>query len=434
VIVDKDTRNERENIVLSNARLTSRTLTLILAGGNGRRLRPLTLTRPKPLVPFCGIFKLIDFTLSNCVNSNLKNVYLLTQHQHALLERYIEVAAANPNGPFCRKQSPSLMCLTPEPARSYVGTADAVLQNIPLLEREGPAFVLILAADHVYKMDYTQLLRSHADSGADVTVAAVEYPKTMAGRFGVLQVSPENEVIGFEEKPHDPKPLPANSNSSLVSMGIYVFNTGSLIRAVVEDAWRKNSDHDFGRNVIPTSIGSLYTCVYNFTAAARGTPGYWRDVGTIEDYYQSQMELLLMNSPLDPYNDALSPTYAFGEHNASSPLRGLCDRNSALDSVVSREAAIFDARIVRSVISEGVHVEASAEIESSVLLPGVRVGRGARIRRAVIDQNVQIPEGAEIGYCSEEDHRQFQVSRGGVVVVPDLPKRLERRALLEKFV
>ena len=404
--------------MLSNTRLIPRTLTFILAGGKGRRLRPLTLTRPKPLVPFCGIFRIIDFTLSNCVNSNLKNVYLLIQRQHASLERYIEAAAANPYGPFCRKQSPSLVCLPPEPGRTYVGTADAVLQNISLLEREAPAFVLILAADHVYKMDYTQLLRSHADSGAELTVAAVEYPKAMASGFGVLQAGPENEVLTFEEKPRDPKPLRTNSNLALVNMGIYVFNTGALIRAVVEDGWRRNSDHDFGKSVIPASIGTLHTCVYNFTSAARATPGYWRDVGTIESYYQSQMELLLMNSPLDPYNDALSPTYAFGECNASSPLGGWCERNSALDSIVSREATILGARIVRSVISQGVHIEAPAEIESSILLSGVRVGRGARIRRAVIDENAEIPENAEIGYGSEGNQRLFRVSRGGVVVVP----------------
>jgi glucose-1-phosphate adenylyltransferase len=391
----------------------------MLAGGNGKRLRPLTLNRPKPLVPFCGVFRLIDFTLSNCVNSNLKNVYPLIQHKHASLQQYMETAAANPNGPFCRKQSPSLICLPPKPGRIYAGTADAVFQNIWLLERERPAFVLIVAADHVYKMDYFQLLRFHADSGADLTVAAVEHPKTMANTFGVLQVSPANEVLAFEEKPSDPKPMSANPNVSLVSMGIYVFNTGALIRALIEDGWRTNSDHDFGRNVIPAVIGSLQVCAYNFTAAARNTASYWRDVGTIENYYQSQMELLLVNSPFDPYNEALSPTYAFGESDhVTSPLGDLCNRNSVLDSVVSRRSTILGARIVRSVISRGVHVETSAEIESSVLLPGVRIGRGARIRRAVIEENAEIPECAEIGYESATDRQQFHVSSGGVVVVP----------------
>jgi glucose-1-phosphate adenylyltransferase len=226
-------------------------------------------------------------------------------------------------------------------------------------------------------------------------------------------------VIAFEEKPDDPKPLPKNPNSALVSMGIYVFNTRALVKAVTEDAWRTRSNHDFARDIIPDPIGSMRVCAYDFSATAQSTASYWRDVGTIDNYYRSQMELLLVNSLFDPYNDALWPTYAFGElTHVNSPLAEVCDASSALDSVVSRHSVISGAHIVQSVISPGVRVEASAEIKSSVLLPGVRVGRGARIRSAVIDENTEIPEGAQIGYDLETDRRHFQVTRCGVVVVP----------------
>jgi glucose-1-phosphate adenylyltransferase len=330
----------------------------------------------------------------------------------------MDAAAANPSGPFVRKQS-TLKCLSPKPGYRYAGTADAVLQNLWMLEREGPEFVLILSADHAYKMDYTQLLRSHADSGAHLTVAAVEYPKRMATGFGVLEVNSEGEVLAFKEKPDDPKPLPGNPNMALVSMGIYVFETRALVRAVIEDTWKVRSEHDFGRDIIPASIGSLRVHAYNFTAESHSRGGYWRDIGTIDDYYRSQMELLLMDPPFDPYNDALCPTYAFGESNsAAASLVKRYDRNSAVDSVISNHSMIYGARIAQSVISRDVHVGSSADIESSVLLPGVRIGRGARIRRAVIDEDAVIPDGSEIGYSAETDRQQFQVSCGGVVVVP----------------
>jgi len=405
--------------VSSNIGIVSRTLTFILAGGSGKRLHPLTRNKPKPLVPFGGVFRIIDFTLSNCVNSSLRKVYLLTQPKHVSLHRYIEQAANNPDSSFSPERGGSLTCLSPNQSSGYRGTADAVFQNMSIIERERPEFVLILAADHIYKMDYTRLLRHHADSGADLTMAAVEYPRSTAGSLGVLAVNSRNEVIGFEEKPEDPKPLPKNPGSVLVSMGIYVFSTRALIKMVTEDAWRRSSNHDFGSNVIPDAIGRLRVCAYDFTAAAHSTARYWRDVGTIDNYYRSQMELLQVNSPFDPYNDALWPTFSFGESSVvNSPLTEVWGPNSTLDSVVSRRSAIFDARIVRSVISKAVRVETSAEIESSVLLPGVRVGRGARIRRAVIDENAEIPEGAEIGYDLDTDRRRFQVSRTGIVVVP----------------
>jgi glucose-1-phosphate adenylyltransferase len=401
---------------LLNTGITSRTLTFILAGGNGKRLHPLTRYRPKPLVSFGGIFRILDFTLSNCVNSLLKRMYLVTRHEHASLHEYCKLAASNPNRPIRHEQS--LGCLAPRRGIAYRGTADAVYQNLSVIENDRPEFVLVLAADHIYKMDYTDLLRRHADSGADVTVAAVEYPKRMASGFGVLQVNSSNEVTGFEEKPADPKPLRENTNTALVSMGVYVFNTSALVKSVIEDACRMRSSHDFGRDVIPNSIGSLRIHAYDFTAAAHGTASYWRDVGTIDNYYRSQMELLLVDSPFDPYNNALWPTYPFGESDhAGSLLPAPGGRNSPVDSVVAGQSIVSGARVAQSVISQGVYIAPAAEIESAILMPGVQVGRGARIRRAVIDEGVEIPEGAEIGYNPETDRRQFRVSHGGIVVV-----------------
>jgi glucose-1-phosphate adenylyltransferase len=293
--------------VFSNNGLTSRTVTFILAGGNGRRLRPLTLNRAKPLVPFCGTSRLIDFTLSNCVNSNLRNVYALIQHKHAPVAEYVE-----------GKQK-TFRCLTPKPGKLYNSTADAILQNLWVLEQEGPQFVLVLSASHIQKMDYIDLLRSHADSGAHLTM------------------------------------MPAAA--------IYVFNTGALVRSVIEDGYRKKTEHDLSRNVIPALMDRVPVNTYNFAAGCK-------EIGTIDDYYRAQMELLPMHS--------------------------------AFDSIISPDA----------------QVDPAAHIESSIVLPGVRIGRGARIRRAIIDEFAVIPDGAEIGYSSELDRQQFQVSGAGIVVVP----------------
>jgi glucose-1-phosphate adenylyltransferase len=259
------------------------------------------------------------------------------------------------------------------------------------------------------------LLRCHADTGADITVAALEYPKAMASRFGLLQVNDRNQVIAFEEKPDRPNPFPIDPRVALVSMGIYVFNTRALVKAVIEDSFRTNSSHDFGRDVIPNSLGSLRVCAYNFSSAAHEPTGYWRDVGTIDAYYRSHMELLLVDSPFDPYNDALWPTYSFGGH-ISQITAGL-DRESGVDSVVSPRSTMSGTRVVQSVISPGVRVEDSCEIQSSILLPGVRVGRGAKIRRAVIDEKAEITEGTEIGFDSEADRSRFWVTDSGTVVV-----------------
>lgn len=287
--------------------LISRTVTFILAGGNGRRLRPLTLSRAKPLIPFGGTSRLIDFTLSNCAKSNLRNVYPLIQHKHASVSEYVG------------KKQRAFRCLTPKPGKLYISTADAVLQNLPVLERERPQFVLVLSASQVYEMDYIDLLRSHQDSGADITM------------------------------------LPAAP--------IYVFNTAALVRSVVEDAYRKKSEHDLSKNVVPALMDRSSLSMYNIAVGCK-------EIGTIDDYYQAQMELLPM-------------------HSASS-----------------------------SIISPDAHVDPTAHIENSVVLPGAHIGRGARIRRAIIDEFAAVSDGMEIGYSSELDRQQFQVSGAGIVVVP----------------
>ena len=406
--------------MLPNTGFISRICTFILADGKGKRLDPLTRARAKPLVHFGGVFRIIDFTLSNCVNSGLKNASLLTRRKDASLEKYIELTGTSPNGPFSPAQGGSLRCLSPKQGGTCRGSADMIFQNLPILQQERPDVVLLLKADHIYKMDYRKLLRFHAESRADITVAAMDSPRNRTNRSRILQVNSRNDVIRPGENLEHPDVPERGSCRTLASMGIYVFNTAALIKAVVEDRCRINSSHDFARDIIPNSIDSLRVCAYNFSAAAKSMR-YWRDIGSIDRYYHSQMELLMVNSPFDPYNDALWPTYAFGGHDhVNSPLTEL-DMNSALDSAVSRQASLSGACVVQSVISAGVHVGASSEIRSSILLPGVRVGRGARIRKAIIDENAEIPEGSEIGHDPDADRRRFRVTRDGVVIVPANP-------------
>ena len=407
--------------MFSNPGIISRTSAFILACGNGRRLDPLTRNRAKPLVPFGGIFRIIDFTLSNCVNSGLKNLFLLAQHKQSSLCEYVEKV---PNS--------LVECLLPGQGRNFRGTADAVFQNIHRLEGEGRDFVLLLPADQVSKLDYTKLLRWHAESGADITVAATPHPLT-AAPLGMLEVDGENGVTAAGDRNELRRRAGKGKRTLLVSTGIYVFNIRALLKLVIEDAFRTRSSHDFTRDVIPASIASHRVSAYNL-ASADGLPRYWRDVGTIDAYHRSHMELLLVDSAFDPYNDALWPVYAFGNPHAGISCLRPWSGSWSRDSVVSCGSAISGARLVQSVIGPAARVHESAEVQNSVLLPGVHVGRGARICRAVIEEGTRIPEGMEIGYDRELDSRRFRVTEGGVVMVtaeaasssqPDWSKVLE---------
>ena len=290
----------------------SRTLTLILAGGKGSRLHPLTVERPKPAVSFGGIFRIIDFTLSNCLNSGLRRLGLLTQYKQEELHRYVREGWGALWNEFRADRGEFLTCLPPASGKRYRGTADAVLQNIEIIKRERPEFVLILSGDHIYHMDYRELLQSHTASSAGLTIAAIDQPIEEAKRFGVLETRADGSVTGFEEKPAHPRAMPGKPGRALVSMGVYVFNTAVLLRALQEGAASLERAFDFGKHVIPALINSIPVCAHTLPDQTNGTPRYWRDIGTIDSYYEASMDLTQHNPPFDPYSNEDWPTRTIG--------------------------------------------------------------------------------------------------------------------------
>ena len=393
---------------------TSRTLSFVLAGGQGERLHPLTRHRAKPAVPIAGVYRLIDFTLSNCVNSGLNRINILTQYQCESLHSYVRALARRIQPTADRDEV--LLCRCPVSGKRYRGTADAVLQNLGVLENTREEFVVILSGDHVYKMDYRELLRFHLDRGADVTLAGVEYPSDDASQFGILETNLKGHLVGFEEKPIRPKPICAKSSNSLVSMGVYVFNSRTLMDVLSDDAQR-NTSHDFGKDIIPRLAGAGNVFVYNFTEMGIRHGSYWRDVGTLDAYYRTNMELLL-SSFLDP----ASASWPLCNRAAQFPQgsRPMAQsQGMVIDSVIPETVSIGPgSRIIHSVLSPDVQIENSAEVHNSILLHNVRVGVGARIQRAIIDENVQIEDGVEIGYDFNRDREYGFTTESGIVVIP----------------
>ena len=389
------------------------TLTFILAGGQGKRLAPFTSGRAKPLVSFGGIFRIVDFTLSNCVNSGLERAYLLTQYKADSIRGYIETSS----------WTTDFVCVPSSPSSSYLGTADAVYKNIHLFTEAKADYVLILASDHIYKMDYRKLLRFHASHGGDATIAAVQYPRKLSKELGVLDVDERGQVVHFEEKPEYPQGHRSDSSMVLASMGIYVFNAAALRKALLRDAGNFNGSHEFGRDLIPDLLRTGRVFAYDFTNNSGSLGAYWRDVGNVDTYYRAHMELLLLNSTFDPYGDARWPVCAGGRHlqfQSAGPNAGRnADLNSSygVDSVVSPDSDVCGAMIQQSVLSPSVFVAPSAEISGSILMSGVRVGPGAKVRHAIIGEGIVIPAGAQIGCDFIEDRRRFHVTENGVVVV-----------------
>ncbi len=389
------------------------TLTFILAGGQGKRLSPFTAGRAKPLVSFGGVFKIIDFTLSNCVNSGLEQAFLLTQYKADSVRSYIEASS----------WAADFVCLPSSPSSGYYGTADSVYKNMHLFSQRKADYVLILASDHIYKMDYRRLLRFHASHGGDATIAAVQYPRKLSKELGVLDVDERGQVVDFEEKPEYSRVGRADSSMVLASMGIYVFNEAALRKALLRDAGHFNGSHEFGKDLFPDLIRTARVYAYDFTNNNGPLGAYWRDVGSIDTYYRAHMELLLLNSTFDPYGDARWPVYTGGRHlqfQSAGPNAGRNpDLNSSygVDSVISPDSEVSGAAVQQSVLSPSVYVAPSAEISGSVLMSGVRVGQGAKVRHAIIGEGVVIPEGAQIGCDFIEDRRRFHVTENGVVVV-----------------
>jgi glucose-1-phosphate adenylyltransferase len=409
--------------------LTKNTVALILAGGRGSRLKQLTEWRAKPAVPFAGKFRIIDFPLSNCVNSGIRRIGVITQYKaHSLLQHL------HRGWSFLRGEFNEFVELMPaqqriDEAMWYRGTADAVFQNMDILRNYDSTYVLILAGDHVYKMDYGEMLAFHAASAADMTVACVEVPVEEARGFGVMSVDDHHRVVAFHEKPEHPQPTTGNPDMALASMGIYVFNAEFLYEQLTRDADDPNSSHDFGKDIIPHIMSRYRIFAHRFSDSCVAAPGeapYWRDVGTVDAYWEANMELTKVTPDLNLYDD----TWPIWTYQAQlPPAKFVFDdetrRGVAMDSLVSGGCIISGATVRRSLLFSNVYVHSFAEVCDSVVLPDVDIGRGARLRRVVVDKGCKIPEGLVVGENPEEDAKHFHVTKKGITLIT--PEMLGQR-------
>ncbi len=398
-------------------------LTFIMAGGKGERLYPLTRDRAKPAVPFGGVYRIIDFTLSNCINSGLRRVYLLTQYKSASLERHIRLGWN-----ILSSELDEYIEVLPAQQRVgdswYLGTADAIYQNLYTLEGEKPDEVLILSGDHVYKMNYYTMIDFHRDQDADLTVGVVEIEKEKAQHFGVVEVDESSKVIGFQEKPAKPKTIPGQPDKIFASMGIYIFKREVLEGELLEDAKKQQgtTTHDFGKDILPIMLKKgLKISAYNFKDENKKEAKYWRDIGTIDAYYEANLDLTTVDPvfnlydkdwPLRTYQEQFPPAKTVFAGEEVAGRIGL-----VLDSLVSGGCIISGGRVQRSVVSPNVRINSYSQVFESILMEGVNVGRYAKIKRAIIDKDVDIPQGMVIGYDLEEDKKRFYVSESGIVVV-----------------
>jgi glucose-1-phosphate adenylyltransferase len=395
-------------------------LTFIMAGGKGERLLPLTKDRTKPAVPFGGIYRIIDFTLSNCINSGLRKIYILTQYKSASLQRHIRLGWN-----FLPSELGQFIELLPAQQRIgdswYMGTADAIYQNLYTLEMDRPDEVLILAGDHIYKMNYYSMIDVHREQNADLTVGVVEVEKFKSKHLGVVEVDARDQVTGFQEKPANPKTIPGKPDKVFGSMGIYVFNQTVLMQELLEDAKNNKSSHDFGKDIIPQMLKKgMKVVAYNFCNKDKGQE-YWRDIGTIDAYYEANMELIQVNPTFNLYDqewlirtfqEQYPPVKTVHSGDKEEGRVGL-----VLDSIVSEGCVVSGGRVQRSILSPNVRINSFSEVYDSILMEGVNVGRHAKIKRAIIDKDVNIPQGIVIGFNLEEDKKRFFVSESGIVVV-----------------
>jgi glucose-1-phosphate adenylyltransferase len=393
---------------------------VILAGGKGERLYPLTKDRAKPAVPFAGMYRIIDFTLSNCVNSGLKKIYVFSQYKSHSLNRHIQQGWLSffsyPMGEF----------IYDIPAQQrignswYEGTADAVFQNIYSLQQDMPGYTLILSGDHIYQMNYMEMIQFHVRRKADVTIGAVPMPVETANQFGVIKADKGMNVVGFQEKPKKaPFTMPGDASKVMVSMGIYVFNTKMLIRQLVEDAKIKSSSHDFGKDIIPRMVKHSKVIAYPFKGIMGNS--YWRDIGTLDAYYEANMDLVSITPACNLYHPNWPVHTVYSPYPpAKMVFSGGKDGKRigmVLDSIICDGAIISGGKVVRSIISPNVRVHSYTEIEDSMLMEGVEIGRNCKIRRTIIDKSVKIPPRTIIGYDPDDDKKKFDVSPNGIVVV-----------------
>ncbi len=396
---------------------------VVLAGGKGSRLEPLTRDRSKPAVPFGGCFRIIDFTLSNCLNSGLRKILVVTQYKAASLERHIELGWH-----FLPSELGEFVSVRPPEQRVddnwYLGTADAIYQNIYTIEKVRPKQIVVLSGDHIYRMDYSRFVRDHIDSKADASIACLPVPVEDGRRFGVMQVDHNNRVIQFREKPATPEPIPHRPEHCLASMGIYVFNTEFLFEQLCIDANEPGSHRDFGKDIIPSIIESSFVKAWPFEDPETGGPAYWRDVGTLDSYYETSMDLTAVRPDLNLYDPTWPirtwqpplppPKFVFNDFEGSLPRVG-----HAMDSLICSGSIISGGTVDRSILSPKVRVNSFASVSGSILFEGVEIGRHCKIQRAIIDKGVSIPEGMQIGVNPADDlSRGLTISEGGITVVP----------------
>ena len=401
--------------------LTRNTLALIMAGGRGERLKQLTKWRAKPAVPFGGKFRIIDFPLSNCINSGIRRIGVITQYKSHSLILHIQRGWGHLRGDFGE-----FVELLPAQQRIeaswYAGTADSIYQNLDIIRSHSPDHVLILAGDHVYKMDYGAMLAKHVENNADVTIGCIEVHKDEASSFGVMGVEKDLRIFSFVEKPAEPQTVPGKPEESLCSMGIYIFNTELLFDLLIHDADTPSSSHDFGKDIIPHAIQKYQVFAYPFINANSGIQSYWRDVGTIDAFWEANLELIGVTPELNLYDDEW-PIWTSQEQ--LPPAKFIFDddkrRGMAIDSMVSGGCIISGARVRHSLLFSNVTVDDFSKIDSSVILPDVTIGKHCQIYHAVIDKGCDIPDGTIIGRNEDEDKKRFFISPHGVVLVtPDM--------------
>jgi len=407
--------------------LTNKVLTLIMAGGKGSRLEPLTTERAKPAVPFGGIYRIIDFALSNCINSNLRRMLILTQYKSGSLDRHI-----NQSWRFLNRHLNEFVDILPPQQRLsedwYMGTADAVYQNIYSIEQHSAEHILILSGDHIYTMDYREMIRNHLETNADATIGCLPVNLDEAREFGVMSINKHRRVTRFNEKPESPEAMPGDPARALASTGIYIFKTDFLLEQLCQDATNSDSSRDFGKNIIPSIINTHRVQAFPFEDSRTGKAIYWRDVGTLDAYFEANMDLIATTPSLDLYDQSWPirtyfpplppPKFVFQTPASESEPQRM---GHALDSMVSSGCVVSGGRVNRCVLSRGVRVNSWATVEESIILPDVKIGRYAKVRRAIIDRGVVIPEGAEIGIDRNADEaRGFTVTESGIVVVPQM--------------
>jgi len=408
-------KSEQSPRFISN--LTRNTLALIMAGGRGSRLKDLTTWRAKPAVPFGGKFRIIDFPLSNCINSGIRRIGVLTQYKAHSLILHIQHGWGHLRGEFGE-----FVELLPAQQRVeaswYAGTADSIYQNLDIIRDHAPEYVLILAGDHIYKMDYGAMLAKHVECEADLTVGCIEVPLEKASAFGVMGVEEGMRIRTFIEKPDEPAPMPGHEDHALCSMGIYVFNTAFLFEQLIRDADTPKSSRDFGKDIIPDAIRNYRVFAYPFKNSATGVQSYWRDVGTVDAFWEANQELIGVTPELNLYDDEW-PIWTHQEQ--LPPAKFIFDederRGMAVDSMVSGGCIISGAVVRHSLLFSNVTVDDYSEVNSSVILPDVQIGKNCRITRAVIDKGCEISDGTVIGENAQEDNEKYHVSPNGIVLV-----------------